>query len=66
MAIANIPGISTLKMRAGYAVETTPGVAPTAYTWLQRCNSIGEISLSTETIDASAIEDEQTRNVAGR
>ena len=30
MAIANIPGISTLKMRAGYAVETTPGVAPTA------------------------------------
>lgn len=66
MAIANIPGISTLKMRLGYAVETTPGEAPTAYTWLQRANSIGEISLSTETIDASAIEDEQTRSIAGR
>ena len=34
MAIANIPGISTLKMRAGYAVETTPGVAPVSYTHL--------------------------------
>lgn len=57
MAIANIPGISTLKMRLGYAVETTAGEAPTAYTWLQRANSIGDIPLSTETIDASAIED---------
>lgn len=66
MAVANIPGISTLKMRLGYAVETTAGVAPTAYTWLQRANSIGNIDLSTETIDASAIEDEQTRSIAGR
>ena len=66
MALANIPGISTLKMRAGYAIETTPGVAPTAYTWLQRANSIGAIDLSTETIDASAIEDDTTRTIAGR
>ena len=66
MAIANIPGISTLKMRLGYAVETTSGEAPTAYTWLQRANSIGDIPLSTETIDASAVEDEQTRTIAGR
>lgn len=66
MALANIPGISTLKMRLGYAIETTPGVAPTSYTWLQRANSIGAIDLSTETIDASAIEDDVTRTIAGR
>lgn len=66
MAAANIAGISTLKMRLGYAIESTPGVAPTAYTWLQRANSIGAIDLSTETIDASAIEDDRTRSIAGR
>ena len=66
MAVANVPGISTLKMRLGYAVETIAGTPPTAYTWLQRANSIGSIDLSTETIDASAIEDEITRSIAGR
>ena len=34
MAVANVPGISTLKMRLGYAVETIAGTPPTAYTWL--------------------------------
>lgn len=66
MAVAAVPGISTLKMRVGYAIETTPGVAPTSYIWLQRANSIGGIDLSTETIDASAIEDDVTRTIAGR
>jgi len=66
MAEANIAGISTLGMKLGYAIETTPGVAPTAYSWLQRANSIGGIELSTETIDASAIEDLITRSIAGR
>ena len=66
MAEANIAGISTLGMKLGYAIETTPGVAPTAYSWLQRANSIGGIEQSTETIDASAIEDLITRSIAGR
>lgn len=66
MATANIAGISTLKMRLGYAIEETAGTAPTSYLWLQRANSIGGIDLSTETIDASAIEDEVTRSIAGR
>lgn len=66
MAVANIPGISTLKMKLGYAIETTAGVAPTEYLWLQRANTIGGIDLSTETIDASAIEDDKTRTIAGR
>ena len=58
--------ISTLKMKVGYAVETMAGQQPTAYNWLPRANSIGGIDLSTETIDASAIEDEITRSIAGR
>lgn len=66
MAEAKIAGISTLKMKLGYAVEETAGTQPTKYKWLQRANSINGIDLSTETIDASAIEDETTRSIAGR
>lgn len=58
--------ISTLKMKLGYAVESVAGEQPDSYIWLQRANSIGGIDLSTETIDASAIEDEVTRGIAGR
>lgn len=60
-------GISTLGVKLGYAVEATAGTRPTAgYTWLERCNSIDAISLDTEQIDASALEDEVSRYVAGR
>lgn len=62
----NIPGISTLGGKFGYAVETTAGTKPTTFIWLPRCNDISEITLDTETIDASAIEDPQSRYVAGR
>lgn len=63
---AKIAGVSTLKMKLGYAVEMVAGQKPTSFTWLERANSIGGIDLSTETIDASAIEDEVTRSIAGR
>lgn len=63
---ANVPGISTLGMKLGYAIETTAGVEPTEYIHLQRANSIGAIDLTTETIDASAIEDLIERAIAGR
>lgn len=66
MPKANVPGISTLGMKLGYAIETTAGVAPTEYIHLQRANSIGAIDLTTETIDASAIEDLIERAIAGR
>lgn len=59
-------GISTLGILFGYGVETTAGTKPTAFTQLERCNSIGGISLETEQIDASALEDEISRYVAGR
>ena len=54
-------------MKLGYAVETTAGTRPTSgYTWLERCNSIDAISLDTEQIDASALEDSVSKYVAGR
>lgn len=59
-------GLSTLGVKFGYAVETTAGTKPTAFKWLERCNSISGIELSTETIDASALEDLVTRYVPGR
>lgn len=57
-------GISTLGVLFGWAAysETTP----TSFTLLSRINSIGEISLETEQIDASSLEDMVSRYVAGR
>lgn len=65
MAVATA-GLSTLGIKFGYNVESTAGNKPSTFTWLERCNSIGGISLSTEQIDASALEDGITRYVAGR
>ena len=59
-------GLSTLGIKFGYAVETTAGTKPAAFTWLERCNNISGIDLSTEQIDASALEDYITKYVAGR
>ena len=66
MAAAVTAGLSTLGIKFGYAVETTAGTKPAAFTQLERCNNIGGIALSTEQIDASALEDLVTRYVAGR
>lgn len=59
----NEAGISSLGVRVGYGVGTSK---PTAFTWLERCNAIGGISLETEQIDASALEDEISRYIQGR
>lgn len=59
-------GVSTLGIKLGYATETTAGVKPTSFLWLERANSIGGISLETEQIEASALEDEISRYVPGR
>ena len=59
-------GLSTLGVKFGYAVETVADTKPSAFTWLERCNSIAGIALSTETIDASALEDYITKYIAGR
>lgn len=66
MAYVKEAGISTLGITVGYGVETAKGTKPSAFTQLERANSIGGISLSTEQIDASALEDYISRYVAGR
>ena len=60
------PGLSTLGIKFGYAVETTANTKPAAFTQLERCNNISGIELSTDQIDASALEDLVTKYVAGR
>lgn len=62
----SIPGISTLGAKFGYAVETSAGTKPTKFIQLERCNNIAAISLETEQIGASALEDLVTKYVAGR
>ena len=62
----NEAGVSSLGIRLGYAAESTSGTKPMSYTWLERCNSIGGITLETEQIDASALEDEISRYISGR
>lgn len=58
-------GISTLGVKFGYGIGTLTQ-KPTTFTQLERVNSIGGIALSTEQIDASALEDLVSKYVAGR
>ena len=61
-----VAGLSTLGVTFSYGVETTAGTKPTSFKLLTRINSIDEITVTPEAIDASALEDKQTRNIAGR
>lgn len=61
-----VPGVSTIGVLFGYAVEATAGTKPTKYTLLNRINAIAGISVDTESIDASALEDAIEKNIAGR
>ena len=63
---ATVMGLSTLGITFGYGVETSAGTKPASFTQLNRINSIGGISMDVEQIDASALEDTQTKYVAGR
>ena len=65
-ASTGVPGLSTLGITLSFGVETISGTKPTKFTVLHRCNDIPEITLETETIDASALEDMQSRYIAGR
>lgn len=59
-------GISSIGAKFGWAVETTAGTKPAAFTQIERCNSIDGIEISIETIDASALEDKETKRIPGR
>lgn len=62
-----LAGISTLGITFGYAPETVSDTKPTTgFKQLNRINSIAGISITPETIDASALEDEVERSIAGR
>ena len=63
---ATVMGLSTLGITFGYGVESTAGTKPSSFTQLDRINNIGGISMDVEQIDASALEDTQTKYVAGR
>lgn len=65
-AKGNTAGISTVGALTGYAVETVAGEKPSAFTMLHRINASDEIAIDVETIDASALEDEVERTIAGR
>lgn len=58
-------GISTLGVKLGYGVGQVD-TAPTEFKQLERVNSIGGITLETEQIDASALEDLLSKYVQGR
>lgn len=58
--------LTTLGVKFGYGIETTAGNKPTKFTQLERCSSIGGISLETEQIDVSALEDLVSQYAAGR
>ena len=59
-------GLTTLGVTVGYGAEETAGTKPASLTTLTRINSIGEISIDSEAIDVSALEDYVTRYKAGR
>ena len=59
----NEMGLSTLGITFGYAVGSTK---PSSFTQLDRISSIGEFSVTNETIDVSCLEDLTSKFVAGR
>ena len=61
-----VPGVSSVGVKFGYAVETTAGTKPTTFIQLTRINQIGGINIEYEQIDASALEDMITKYISGR
>ena len=45
-AVAAGTDLTTLGVKFGYGIETTAGTKPTAFTLIERCRSVGGISLS--------------------
>ena len=62
-----LTGTSSLGMRLGWQIgDSTTVPTSGSFTWLTRVNNIGEISLDTNTIDSSALEDYEDKFIAGR
>jgi hypothetical protein len=59
--------ISSVGAKVKYAIETTKGTRPTTgYKVISDISEAPEVSMSTETLDASNISDTITRYIAGR
>ena len=58
--------LTTLGVTFGYGIETVAGQKPSTFTQLEEASSIGGITLDTEQIDVSALEDYITQYAAGR
>lgn len=58
--------LTTLGVTLSYGIETSAGTKPTSFTQLEEASSIGGITLDTEQIDLSALEDFITQYGAGR
>ena len=58
--------LTTLGVTFSYGIETIAGDKPTSFTQIEEASSIGGISLDTEQIDVSALEDYITKYAAGR
>ena len=61
-----LAGLSTLGVKVSVGFETVAGQKPTDFVVRHRIKSVGGISITPETIDASALEDLAERSVAGR
>ena len=59
-------GITTLGVTLSYGVEDTAGTKPATFIKLNRINDISEVTVEPERIDASALEDTETRYKSGR
>lgn len=63
MALA---GLSSLGITFGWGVEEVAGEKPSTFTKLNRINSLGEIAIENEQIDASALDDIVSAYIQGR
>lgn len=59
-------GVSTLGVTLSYGVEDTAGTKPATFIKLNRINDIAEVTVEPERIDASALEDSETKYKPGR
>lgn len=57
--------LSTIGITIGYAVETTAGTRPTAYTNIPNVTSIGEISAEPEQLEVTDLSDTWRRYIDG-
>lgn len=63
MALA---GISTLGITTGYAISTDGSKPTTGYKALTRIKSVGGVDVTPEKLDASTLEDLESKFIAGR